>query len=589
MKSARATLCSSSPRVSARSATTVFAAFTALVTVSHAASPAPTFGKDVAPILDAHCVSCHRAGEVGAAQLLVSYDNAKPWAAAIARAVATRAMPPWPADPVRSLKFSNDSRLAQAEIDTLVAWAKAGAPPGDAADREAPPSPPPKWLHPEGRAPDAVLTLPEVSVSASGEIPYVQQRVKVPLTADQWISAMQVVPGNPGLVHHMGITEVSLAGGMSGADLDALAKVARQMGVADDALMNIRPAVTDAVDSGAYDMLGVYTPGSTFEMYGHDSAKLLKAGATMYINFNIHYTTTGKPEKSHSELALWFQSQVPKHQLFRAPSAVSTLIANGRELLSDDPGTKAEGTDFAIPPIAPNAGNYELIGITAYVQPITIFQLQPHAHMRGKDFKYVVVYPDGHEVTVLTVPKYDFHWQLAYDLATPLHVPAGGKLVVTAHYDNSVSNQHLTEAGVDPQTCGPDKEAYFRKQNQSWHEMFSPLIQYSVDHGNSSGAKLVETVGCLDPGATALPAHAWVLAHASTPRLTRTQSTSATALRTSSAIPLGVRTFQLLGVNPFAPALHEKQKVAVKGVLIHAARESRLNVTSLEALPGACS
>ncbi len=575
--------------MSARSALTVLAALTSLAAVVPAASGAPTFGKDVAPVLDAHCVNCHRPGGIAAAEPLVSYDDAKPLAAVIARAVASRSMPPWPADPEHSLRFSNDPRLTQAEIDALVSWAKAGAPRGAAADREVPPAPPPKWLYPDGRAPDAVLTMPEVSVAASGEIPYVQQRVKVPLTADQWISAMQVVPGNPGLVHHMGITEVSMVGGMSPADLDALAKVARQMGVADDALMNMRPAVTDSVDSGAYDMLGVYTPGSTFEMYRHDSAKLLKAGANMYINFNIHYTTTGKPEKSHSELALWFQSQAPLHQLFRAPSAVSTLIANGRELLSDDPGTKAEGTDFAIPPIAPNAANYELIGVTAYVQPITIFQLQPHAHMRGKDFKYVVVYPDGHEVTVLTVPKYDFHWQLAYDLATPLRVPAGGKLVVTAHYDNSPDNPHLTEAGVDPQNCGPDKEAYFRKQNQSWHEMFSPLIQYSVERGNAIGAKLVETVGCLDPPPAAAPANVWVLSHAGAPRVTPTQSTSAAALRTRAALPLGVRSFELLGVDPFAPALHEKQKVAVKGVLIHATPESRLNVTSLEALPGACS
>jgi hypothetical protein len=567
----------------------VIVAVTALATAAHAEGSVPTFGKDVAPVLDAHCVSCHRPGEVAAAEPLVSYDSAKSFAAATARAVATRAMPPWPADPDHSLRFSNDPRLTQAEIDTLVAWAQAGAPRGEVAAVPPPPGPPPKWLHPEGRPPDAVLRLPDVSVAASGEIPYVQQRVKVPLTTDKWITAMQVVPGNPGLVHHMGITEVSLADGMNGADLDALAKVARQMGLADDALMNIRPAVMDTVDSGAYDMLGVYTPGSTFEMYQHDSAKLLKAGTNMYINFNIHYTTTGKPEKSHSELALWFQSETPQHQLFRAPSAVSTLIANGRQLLSDDPGTKAEGTDFAIPPIAPNDANYELIGITAYVEPITIFQLQPHAHMRGKDFKYAVVYPDGHEVTVLTVPKYDFHWQLAYDLATPLRVPAGGKLVVTAHYDNSPGNKHLSEVGVDPQNCGPDKEAYFRKQNQSWHEMFSPLIQYSVDDGNASRVKLVETVGCLDTRAGAAAANAWVLARASTPVVTRTQSTSAAALRANAAIPLGEHSYQLLGVDLFAPALHEKHRVAVKGVLIHAARESRLNVTSLEALPGACS
>ena len=83
---------------------------------------------------------------------------------------------------------------------------------------------------------------------------------------------------------------------------------------------------------------------------------------------------------------------------------------------------------MAIPPIPPNANNYEVVGVTAYTDPVTIYQLQPHAHLRGKDFKYSVVYPDGREVSVLSVPKYDFHWQLAYDLDKPLELPAGSKL-----------------------------------------------------------------------------------------------------------------------------------------------------------------
>jgi hypothetical protein len=564
---------------------------------SAAERPVPTFSREVAPILFRNCVNCHREGEIGGAVSLLTYGTAKPWAKSIKEQVASRAMPPWPADPERSMKFRNDPRLAQKDIDTLVAWVDAGAPKGNDADLPPPPSVPPKWLHPKGLAPDAVLSLPEISVSATGEIPYVQQRIKVPLPADKWIVAMQVRPGNNALVHHMGITEVTLANGVSPADLDALAKVARQMGIADDALTSIQPAVMDPLNHGAYDMLGVYTPGTTFEMYPDGSAKLLKGGGNQYINFNIHYTTTGKPERSHSELALWFQPEPPQHQLFRAPAAVATIIANGRELLTDDAGTKAEGTDVAIPPIPPYADNYELIGMTAYPEPMTIYQLQPHAHMRGKDFKYTVVYPDGHEVTVLTVPKYDFHWQLAYDLETPLALPAGSKLLVTAHYDNSPKNKHLREAGVDPRNCGPDKQAYFRRQNQSWHEMFSPLVQYSIDggkpgarskiaptEGNPGMLQTVEVVGCLGRG----PSKTWMLVNASEPRIANTQSTSSSALHAMAAIPFGNQQYRLLGASVFRPQGHARQKVAVKGVLIQDASDSRLNVTSLQTVPGAC-
>jgi len=400
---------------------------------------------------------------------------------------------------------------------------------------------------------------------------------------------MQVRPGNELLVHHMGITEVTLAEGVNPDDLDALTKVARQMGMADDALSNLEPAVVDAQNAGAYDMLGVYTPGTTFEMYDSDTAKLLRSGKNTFINFNIHYTTTGKVEKNHSELALWYQSAPPKHQLFRAPAAVGTLIANGRQLLTDDPGTKAEGTDVAIPPIPPYAANYELDGITAYRDPITIYQLQPHAHMRAKDFKYVAVYPDGHEVTVLTVPAYDFHWQLAYDLETPLALPAGSKLIVTAHYDNSANNKHLREAGVDPRNCGPDKQAYFRRQNQSWHEMFSPLIQYSVERRDTEPHEdgrpaLVQTVGCLAHTGS----HAWQLRDAGKPVGTDSQSTSAVALRSTVAEAHGEAAYRLLGVDVFAPQRVAAHRVAIKGLLIQDATDNRLNVTSLQAVPGHC-
>jgi len=566
-------------------------AFVASTNTAAAGGAAPTFSRNVAPILFGHCVNCHRDGEIGAAVSLVSYAAAKPWAKSIKREVRARTMPPWPADPEHSVKFRNDARLTTQDIDTLAAWADAGAPQGDDADLPPLPSAAHKWLHPRGLKPDAVLTLPEVSVAATGEIPYVQQRVKVPLTEDKWIVAMQVRSGNNALVHHMGITEVTLADQVRPEDLDALATLARQMGIADDALVHIRPAVMDPSTPGAYDMLGVYTPGTTFEMYGNDGAKLLKGGKNLYVNFNIHYTTTGKAEKNHSELALWLSSTPPKHQLFRAPSAVATILANGSELLTDDPGTKAEGTDVAIPPIPPYAQNYELTGVTAFTAPVTIYQFQPHAHMRGKDFKYVIVYPDGRETTVLTVPSYNFHWQLAYDLETPLRLPPGSKLVVTAHYDNSSKNSHLKESGVDPRNCGPDKEAYFRRQNQSWHEMFSPLIQYSVDTADPpqisqppSALQVVEAVGCLIPG----PGSAWRLTDASAPKAADRQSTSSSARRAAAEIPLGHYSYDLVGTAVFAPDRHRSQKVAAKGVLIEDGALSRLNVTSLQTVGGSC-
>jgi len=516
------------------------AAYAILTTAapSEAAAAAPTFNKDVAPILFKNCTKCHSPDEIASRAPFLSYDAVRPWARAIKEKVLRREMPPWPADPNASLKFRNDARLSQRDIDTLVAWVNAGAPKGDG---DLPPLPNHEhgWLHPKGIPPDVVISLPrDFEVPAKGEIPYIRILAKVPYLEDKWVVASQVRPSNGAVVHHMAITELELPSWVNPADPGASALLARQLGLPNGNFPT-RPAVTDPSNPAAFDMLGVYTPGTTFEMYGDDTAKLLKGGKNLYLNFNIHYTTTGKPEKDRSSIALWFQPRPPKHQLFRVASAVDSIIAEGKELLTDAPGEKAEGSSVAIPPIPPYAANYEVIGITAYTAPVTIYQFQPHAHLRGKDFKYAVVYPDGHEQTVLSVPKYDFNWQLAYELETPLKLPAGSKLVVTAHYDNSQNN----------------KEVYFRAENQSWDEMFTPFIQYSIDSHDPT-VEIVKVEGCLEQSRAKM----WMLTNAGHPAL------------------------ELLGASVFNPALHKGHKVAVKGALIH----NRLNVTSLQSLAPAC-
>ena len=558
---------------------------------SAASAPAPTFTKEVAPILFTHCANCHRPGEIGASVSLVSYESAKPWAEAIKEQVVKREMPPWPADPKGSLKFRNDPSLSQQEIDTLVAWVNAGAPKGNDADLPPLPKTSQGWQHPQGLAPDLVIPLREFHLPAKGEIPYVRYLAKVPFPEDKWIVGLQVRPGNRALVHHMAITEVVLNEGVTPDKLDELARVARQLGFPSNAI-EPRPAVADPANPGAYDMLAVYTPGTTFETYGEGSAKLLKGGNNAYLNFNIHYQTTGQPETDQSMLAFWFRPDPPKHQLFRVPASAGTIIADGKELLTDAPGQKAEGTSVAIPPIPPNAENYEVIGITAYTEPVTIYQFQPHAHLRGKDFKYVVVYPDGREETVLTVPKYEFHWQLAYELEQPLKLPAGSKLVVTAHYDNSMNNEHLVHhhsPGDPAHNPGPEKEVYFREANQSWDEMFTPFIQYSIDNEDRAKPEpsvldIAEVVGCLEQ----TPSGTWLLSHASAPQVSKTQPTSSIALKAAAAEPTGHEQDQLLGVGVFSPASHKGQRVAVKGVLLKDAKVSRINVTSLQTLSSTC-
>jgi hypothetical protein len=540
-----------------------------------AGETAPTFTKDVAPILWRNCVKCHAQGEIASRVPLTSYDAVQSRVEMIKQKVMTREMPPWPADPAKSVKFRNDARLSKQEIDTIVAWVDAGAPKGE--DAELPPMPKSEdgWMHAEGRKPDLVIALPgDVHIPATGEIRYVRLLVKVPFEDDRWVVATETRPSNAAVVHHMALTEVALPDGMKPADLEQVARMVQGMGIP-NAQIGPNPAVTVPGKPDQIDMLGIYTPGSTLEMYGEGTAKLLKGGRNMYLNFNVHYETTGKPEVDRSAIAFWFQPDPPAHQLFRVNGAAETILANGRELLTDTPGIKAEGTQVAIPPIPPFAENYELIGMTAYPEAVTIYQFQPHAHHRGKDFTYTAVYPDGREETLLSVPRYDHRWQMAYEPEIPVRLPAGSKLIVTAHYDNSTANLH---------NHAPDKAVYFRDQNQSWDEMFTPFIQYSIDHQEPEKdvMGIVEVVGCLE----ASPQGQWQLSNASLPAPSKTQATSSAAVRMAEEKPLGSQVYQLLGVRAFQPTSHQGEKVAVKGILIK--DQMRINVTSLQTVVARC-
>jgi cytochrome c553 len=555
-------------------ALTAFVLALPLATLSSKAAPpaAPTFNKDVAPIIDRHCARCHGDGQLASRIALTTYEGAHERAASIRAMVASRAMPPWPADPARSLKFRNDARLSQKDIHTIVAWADAGAPKGNTA-------PPPSVTQSsdglalfQNRAPDFVVSLSgDVHIPAEGSIPYVTVFVKVPFSDDRWIAASETKPTNPAVVHHMALTEVALPEAMTPTDAE---RTAAQLGLPASAF--IKPAVLTPTHPAQPDMLSIYTPGSGLETYADGSAKLLKGGKNMYVLFNIHYQATGKPEIDRSRIALWFAPSPPQNQLFRVNGAGETILANGHELLADTPGAKAEGTHVAIPPIPPFDKNYELIGVTAYLEPVTLYQFHPHAHFRGKDFTYSVVYPDGHEQTLLTVPHFDHRWQMAYDLETPLKLPAGSKLVVVAHYDNSATKMH---------NPAPEKSVYFRAMNQSWDEMFTPFIQYSIDSPSAEPLKIAAVTGCLAQGS----AHSWSLQQASAPVTAQTQGTTSAELNKAKDVPLGHDRYTLDGASIFGPAALTGHKVAVKGVLLGDRGAPRLNVTSLESIAATCA
>ena len=391
-------------------------------TVAVAASSVPvTFDKDVLPILQSNCQSCHRPGEVAPMSLL-TYQDARPWAKAIKTALLNHQMPPWFADP-KIGHFANDRALKEADIQTIVAWADNGAPKGNPAD-----APPPlKFEDGWNLQPDLVIEMPrDFAVKATGTINYQYIRVKGNIARDLWVSEAEMRPGNPAVLHH-GKVWVVPPGSHWMEDAE--------YGVAYEAGMG-----RNTTEEGN-DILGKFNPGlgaQTFEVNG--SAKLVPKGSDFV--FEMHYTATGKPTTDRSKLGLVLAKTAPASRYFLSagPTASNRVIPAGD-------------------------GNAEVVSeVTVGLPDAKLVYAQPHMHLRGKDFELRAIYPTG-ETETLFKAKFDFNWQLGYQFAKPIPLPQGTRLLGISHFDNSVNNRF-----------NPDPSQEVRWGPQNWDEMSNCFV-----------------------------------------------------------------------------------------------------------------
>jgi mono/diheme cytochrome c family protein len=371
---------------------------------------APTFAKDVAPIFYKSCVECHRP-TMFAPMSLMTYDEARPYARSIKQKVVARAMPPWGADPEHGT-FKNDPRLSQAEIDTIAAWVDGGAVKGDDKDLPATPQFADGWTI--GK-PDAIFTMEEdFAIPAEGAIPYQYIRVPTNLTEDRWIQAIEIRPGAAAQVHHV-IAYTQPAG-----------QPVNQNGV-------LGPT-----------NIGGVTPNKPGLVYPAGVARMIRGNSDIILQ--MHYTTNGKATTDRTRVGIIFAKEPP------AKVAAGGMVIQPR---------------FVIPAYD---GNAEVKGVATLPRDTVVTTLTPHMHVRGKDMTYIAHYPDGTSEILLSVPKYDFNWQISYALETPKVLPKGTELEVIAHFDNSTSNKF-----------NPDPSKDVRWGDQTWEEMMIGFFSTVVD------------------------------------------------------------------------------------------------------------
>ena len=475
-----------------------------------AAAETPTYNQDVGPILLSNCASCHRPNQIAPMPLL-SYKDVRPWARAIKAKVEAREMPPWFADP-RFGKFVNDTSLSTDEIATITAWVDAGAPEGDGPAPVVPRFSEAGWAHSDGSDPDFVYDAPfEWQVDAEGESPNFNLYTPMPFSESRRVSATQVRPGNYVATHHIVTGLLSIPPGMvvgTGAawkdgpttdftmvrdpDVDpevlrklAAARRAAASGDAEDDDTDAEDAEEDpdaAEDAAAARSgFGAYIPGVGADVAKPGQTREIRGDLFDHIFWNLHYQATGKPETARPSIGMWWSTE-------EATTRVRTLgidehTSEGLQLVAEPPlprgerraaGQVGQGLNPLLAPIPPNAANWTVTGIGAFQNDAIIQSLFIHSHVRGKDFTWVLTYPDGREDILLRVPNYNFDWQLSYDLAEPLKVPAGSTVKTVARYDNSRNNRR---------NPAPNKDVYWSEQ--SWDDMFLATVSYTVDESGT--------------------------------------------------------------------------------------------------------
>ena len=409
------------------------------LSVAALAAPKPlqvTFHKDVQPILQKNCQGCHRPGEAAPMSFL-TYKSTRPFAKAIKEAASTRRMPPWHADPHFG-KFSNDKSLTQTEINTLTAWADTGAKEGNPKDAPQPVSFVDGW---NIGKPDLVLEMPKpFTVPAKGTIEYVHYVIPVGNKEDVWVECAEVRPGNRVVLHHV-IAFVRPPGSRW------LKNAVPGEPFIPPVTVNTRgQQQRESIFGGQW--LTAYAPGMPPQILAPGKARKLPAGSDIVLQ--MHYTANGTEQTDASKVGLIFAKQPPQEQV------VTLAVQNNR---------------FTIPP---HDANHEVKAELVLQQDAKLSALMPHMHLRGKDFLFRATYPTGESEVLLSVPRYDFAWQLIYEPAGEKLLPKGTRIQAVAHFDNSANNK-----------ANPDPTQPVRFGEQSWEEMMIGFFDVSVPPGTT--------------------------------------------------------------------------------------------------------
>jgi peroxiredoxin/mono/diheme cytochrome c family protein len=372
------------------------------------ASTPITYATHIAPILQEHCQSCHRPGQVAPFSLM-TYRDAYTWRKEIAQYVQARQMPPWKPEPGYG-EFKGERRLTDEQIALITQWVENGAPLGDPNQL-----PPPRQFNDEWAfgPPDVILEMPEeYEVGPTGDDEYRHFVIPTNFDRDMFVQAIDIQPGNRRTVHHV-IVYCDTSG------------TARKLDESDPGPGYKAFGWPGFIPAG---MLGGWAPGFSPQKLPEGTGYRLPKGADVVLQ--IHYYRTGKPERDRTRVGLYF-AKSPNPQ----PIGIAWLI----------------NPFFTIPP---GAERHEVRAYWIAPRDVEVVAITPHMHLLGREMKVDAYTPDGKTIPLIWVKDWDFKWQDTYHYKTPVRLPRGTRVEVRAYYDNSEKNPNNPSKPPKPVSWG---------------------------------------------------------------------------------------------------------------------------------------
>jgi thiol-disulfide isomerase/thioredoxin len=366
-----------------------------------------TYYRDVLPVLQENCQTCHRPGAVGPFALL-TYKQAVTWADDIKEYTQARKMPPW--KPVEGPAFHNERKLSERDLRTLAAWVDGGTPEGDPKDAPRPKRFAEGW---QLGQPDLVLTVPEeMTVGPAGKDIFRCFVLPTDLGEDKYVTAVEVRPGNRRVVHHS-LNFFDTSG--KARSLEKKAHEKKEEGQDHGPGYSVAMGVGfQPSEPGTFGGLGGWAPGQMIRHLPDGYGYLLPKGADVILQ--LHYHRNGRAEKDRTSIGLYFAK-------------------NGKAKRWK--GMVLPGRFIAVPP---GQEHYRVEGGLEVLQECTLYSVMPHMHMLGREVKVTLTPPGGKPMTLVAIKDWDYNWQETYFLKEPIAVKPGTRLEVEAFYDNSTKN-----------------------------------------------------------------------------------------------------------------------------------------------------